>query len=104
MNSELSPAPVSLSTITRRRSQRSASTPARGAIAIFGSTHTSILMAKRVAEPVCWYTQTPTAKLVKPEPSVDTGWPAQTMIKTLMPLDGTIEAVFKQFALAKIRK
>jgi hypothetical protein len=54
MNSVLSAAPASASTMVRRRSQRSASAPATGVARMPGTTMHSSTMANGVAEPVFW--------------------------------------------------
>src|SRR5512136_1652811 len=45
------------------------------------------MRANWVADPVVWYTQTPSAKLVSPEPTIEKNWAAQIRRKMPMPLD-----------------
>src|SRR5947199_9591060 len=70
--------PQSLEATAQRRFQRSMSTPTKGEKSIPGKTMNKDMRAKRVTEPVLWYTHTPRPKLVKPEPARETVWPNQT--------------------------
>ena len=79
------PAPESLKIIAHRLSQRSTSAPARGEMTTPGSTIKSEISANFVTEPVRSYVQTPSAKLVRPEPISDTSCPTQIRMNTRNP-------------------
>jgi len=68
--------------IHQRRFQRSTIAPAIGEIRILGSRENSKISENWVTEPVRWYTHTPRAKLVRPDPMKDTSCPNQTIRKT----------------------
>ena len=65
-----------------RRFHRSTKAPATGEIRILGSIADSKIRENRVTEPVRWYTHTPNAKLVRPDPMRDISCPNQTIRKT----------------------
>jgi len=70
-----------ITTMTHRRSKRSTTAPASGDRKVSGATAQKVTSANRVTEPVAWYTQTPTAKAVRPEPSIEIVCPRQTTTK-----------------------
>jgi hypothetical protein len=72
---------ASLIIINQRLSQRSTSDPKNGESKTEGRVNASKFIAKRVVEPVSRYIQTPRAKLVRPEPSVETSCPNHTTAK-----------------------
>src|SRR5580693_260280 len=81
----VSAAPRLARTITRRRSQRSAATPAKGATSIGGRVADTAISENLVADPVRRKTQTPRVKAVRLEPNIDTACPSQSRKKFLDP-------------------
>jgi hypothetical protein len=71
--------------ITRLRSQRSASAPAKGESTMLGILVDSATSANCVTEPVRWNTNTPSANPLRPDPSAETSCPNHRTRKFLMP-------------------
>ena len=90
MTRVISAEPTSLSSSSRRRSQRSARVPARGETTSMVTPATKAMKAKRVAEPVFSYIQTPRAKLPRAVPIIETNWPSQRVRKIRIPWDALL--------------
>ncbi len=71
--------------IALRRSQRSTRVPASGPSRTPGSTKNMEMSAYWVISPVFWRTQTPSAKLVRPEPMNEIICPNHTTVKARAP-------------------
>src|SRR6185295_6963584 len=80
--------PRSVQNITLRRSQRSTRAPANGAMTMAGRLALRMIRVYWVTEPERSSAQMPRAKLVSPEPSSETSWPIQMVLKVFMPCAG----------------
>ena len=71
--------PALLTSRARLVPHRSTRDPANGAARIDGSRPSAKMTPSVVAEPVRRYTYTPNAKPLRPDPSSERNWPAQTV-------------------------
>ena len=76
------------------RSQRSTSTPEKGATTRCGTVLKSAINASGVTDPVSKNTHTPSAKPVNPDPIKETSCPAQMIINIFMLFAETFCAIF----------
>src|SRR5262245_61992037 len=79
------PEPKLLSSSTERRPQRSMSAPASGDSSVFGRVANRVINDRAVADPVCRYAHTPSAKPDRPEPRFEMTCPIQSTTKSRMP-------------------